>query len=254
MCIIAIKERYARFPSEDRVRTMCRNNPDGFALAYHTDEEGVRIYRTMDRAKFIDEYKRIVETHNPEETSMFIHARISTHGSNKLENCHGWKDDNAGICFAHNGILSIDNRDDMTDSETFFRDIFLPIFYSQGWYGAEKAIDAIIGTSKFVFLDTLGRIIHYGHYTEDYEDNVLYSNTTYMDYGSFRYNDWCYQSRRGGTSKKGKENGKTSQSSEDIDRYNCWDCDDAWPDYGNNLSEFEKQLLDGYIYNKDLPF
>ena len=39
------------------------------------------------------------------------------------------------LAFAHNGILSIKNRGDMTDSETFFRDIFSPVFEIGGWQG-----------------------------------------------------------------------------------------------------------------------
>lgn len=242
MCIIAIKDINAQFPSESRVRTMCRNNPDGFAMAYFTEEDGVRIYRTMDKNVFLDEYKKIVETHNPKETTMFIHARIGTHGSNCLANCHGWKDDTAGLCFAHNGILSIDNRDDLTDSETFFRDIFIPIFYVHGWVGGEKAINAIIGTSKFVFMDSLGRLIYYGNYTTDEEDGVLYSNFTYEDFGSYKYNSGCCLSRWGGSSKKESEKEKEIvnelyEKSKTFDE-SVWESEDY-------LTEYERYLLSG---------
>jgi hypothetical protein len=82
--------------------------------------------------------------------------------------------------FAHNGILSIENRGDLTDSETFFRDIFIPAYRCGGWKMAERTVDAIIGTSKFVFIDKNGDIKHYGNYVED--NGLLYSNTTYIEW------------------------------------------------------------------------
>ena len=107
MCIIAIKNRDSKYPSMKRVKTMCKNNRDGFALAYHTEDEGVNIYRTMDVNLFLNKYESVMNTYKEDEIALFIHARIGTHGSLSLTNCHGWKDDNLGLCFAHNGILSI---------------------------------------------------------------------------------------------------------------------------------------------------
>jgi hypothetical protein len=48
---------------------------------------------------------------------------------------------------------------------------------------AEKTVNAIIGSSKFVFMDMRGNIKHYGHYIDD--DGLLYSNTSYLDYNRF---------------------------------------------------------------------
>jgi hypothetical protein len=67
----------------------------------------------------------------------------------------------------------------MTDSETYFRDIFIPAYRQGGWKMGEKTIDCVIGTSKFVFMDKDGEIRHYGTYIED--DGVLYSNYTYTE-------------------------------------------------------------------------
>lgn len=185
MCIIAIKELKAEFPSLSRVKAMCDNNPHGFALAYANRKgRGVSIFKTMDKKAFLDKYKEIVEAEDKDDTSMFIHARISTHGTISLKNCHGWKDDEVGLCFAHNGILDVHNREDMTDSETFFRDIFVPVFKAGGWEAAEKAVDAIIGSSKFVFMDTKGTLKYYGQYIPE-DDGCLYSNYTYVDVSDY---------------------------------------------------------------------
>lgn len=180
MCIICIKQKGVKFPSMKAVRNMVENNSDGFAMVYyHPSLEVAQVYRTMEERKFIKEYKRVKNMYDAEETSLFIHARIKTHGTMKLSNCHGWVSKECNLAFAHNGILSgIDNRDDMTDSETFFRDIFTPAFVYGGWEAGERAIKAVIGTSKFVFMDCEGGLRYYGNYIED--DGLLYSNTTYQ--------------------------------------------------------------------------
>lgn len=186
MCIIAIKPREVAYPSYKRVRTMCENNNDGFAIVWHVKGEPVRNYRTLNEKKFLKKYNEITSTYKAKDVSLFIHARIKTHGTQKLENCHGWIEDKIGLAFAHNGILSIKNRDDMTDSETFFRDIFAPVFEIGGWEAGERAIKACIGTSKFCFMDMYGNIVHYGNYLKG-DDGVLYSNDSYMEHSWSRY-------------------------------------------------------------------
>jgi hypothetical protein len=195
MCIIAIKKRGSKYPSLERVKTMCDNNNDGFAIVWQAGNEPVRNYRTLNKAKFLKKYKTITSEYKAKDVSLFIHARIKTHGTEKLENCHGWIDNKIGLAFAHNGILSIKNRDDMTDSETFFRDIFAPAFELGGWEAGERCVKACIGTSKFAFMDARGDIFHFGQYIQSTDDGVLYSNDSYLDfrtrfqssYGGFGY-------------------------------------------------------------------
>ena len=186
MCIIAIKPREVAYPSYKRVKNMCENNSDGFAIVWHVKGEPVRNYRTLNEKKFLKKYNEITSTYKAKDVSLFIHARIKTHGTQKLENCHGWIEDKIGLAFAHNGILSIKNRDDMTDSETFFRDIFAPVFEIGGWDAGERAIKACIGTSKFCFMDMYGNLIHYGNYIKG-DDGILYSNDSYMESTWNRY-------------------------------------------------------------------
>lgn len=180
MCIIAIKQRGVNYPSYKRVKTMCENNSDGFAIVWHVIGQPVRNYRTLSEKKFLKKYNEITSAHKAKDVSLFIHARIKTHGTQKLENCHGWIEDRIGLAFAHNGILSIKNRDDMTDSETFFRDIFAPVFEIGGWDAGERAIKACIGTSKFCFMDMYGNLSHYGNYIKG-DDGILYSNDSYNE-------------------------------------------------------------------------
>jgi hypothetical protein len=85
------------------------------------------------------------------------------------------------MAFAHNGILQIQARADLTDSETFFRDIFTPAYKSGGWNAAERAISAIIGSSKFAFLEPGAQVRHFGAFITDSADGNLYSNTSYRE-------------------------------------------------------------------------
>ena len=184
MCIIAIKAPGVQFPDIETVETMCDNNPDGFAVVWHSNRDRYsRVYRTMDRDRFLKRYKMIVRHHDYKTTSLYLHARIATHGSLKQSNCHGFVDTQTRLCFAHNGILGIKNRDDLTDSETFFRDYFIPIYRHGGWHEAEQLIRDTIGYSKFVFMDGDGGLRYFGNYIKD-ANGVLYSNTSYQNFRS----------------------------------------------------------------------
>ena len=178
MCIIAIKNRGVQFPSEETIKHMCENNPDGFAMVYNIRGDKTRVIRSLNSDDIFEAYKQLLK-HSYKKVAFFMHARIKTHGTININNCHGWYSDECKMHFAHNGILKITNRGDMTDSETFLRDIFTPAFLYRGWEGAKLAIDACIGTSKFVFMEDDGTIHHYGPYKED--DGMLYSNDSYKE-------------------------------------------------------------------------
>lgn len=193
MCIIAIKKRGVQFPSVETIKTMCDNNPDGFAMVYNIRGDKTRVIRSLNSDDIFEAYKQLLK-HSYKKVAFFMHARIKTHGTININNCHGWYSDECKMHFAHNGVLKITNRDDMTDSETFLRDIFTPAFLYRGWKGAELAIDACIGTSKFVFMEDDGTIHHYGPYKED--DGMLYSNDSYKEQTWKKYtytSSYCYK-------------------------------------------------------------
>lgn len=186
MCVIAIKKRNVEFPKVETIKQMCDNNPDGFALVYNVEGKGTKSMRSLKSEDLYKEYRKLLR-YSSDKVSFFIHARIKTHGTININNCHGWYSKECKLYFAHNGILSVKNRDDMTDSETFLRDLFTPAFIFGGWDAAEKAINAVISTSKFVFMDNQGEIHHYGQYITD--NGMLYSNNTYKEErrGSYYY-------------------------------------------------------------------
>lgn len=181
MCIVGVKAKGVQFPTEKEIRNCISSNPDGTAMAWNEGGK-IHVFKSMSAEKFVAKYLKMVKRCKAEDTALVFHARIATHGSTGLKNCHCWE--GGGLAFAHNGILSVANRGDMTDSETFFRDIFLPIYNASGWKAAEKAIDACIGSSKFAFLDKNGRVWMYGHYQTQKDVNgkkMCWSNSSYED-------------------------------------------------------------------------
>lgn len=168
-----------KFPPKKEIENCCDSNPHGFGVMWN--ENGVlHNFRTLDKKKFIKKYVELSSL-DPDKTACVVHARIKTHGSESVNNCHCWINQDTAMGFAHNGILSITNRGDMTDSETFFQDIFVPVYMQGGWKAAELAVKAIIGSSKFAFLDPLGHLFTYGVYQEN-KDKVKYSNSSYQSF------------------------------------------------------------------------
>ena len=171
MCVIIAKPNGAKTPDIRIIRAAMDANLDGFAIAW-SNRGKLEIYRTLDRMDMENYYINHFE--ELERTAFVFHARIATHGTKVLSNCHGWTCLKGKFAFFHNGILQINNRDNMTDSETILRDIYEPIAKHYGHEGAEPAINAVIGSSKFAFIDARGNIRMYGNYTE--KSGVFYSN------------------------------------------------------------------------------
>ena len=182
MCIIAAKSLGTDWPTIDIVNNCCENNPDGFSIAWNENGE-LKTFRSMDKAEFLARYHTISHTVDPNTSAAIIHARWATHGSKKLENCHCWI--GGGLAFAHNGVLTnIPNQDDMTDSETFFRDYFLPVYETLGWERAKLIASAIVGTSRFAWLDVAGNIYMMGKWEKCQDQGrkgkLYFSNSGYL--------------------------------------------------------------------------
>jgi len=182
MCIIAAKSLGTDWPTIDIINNCCENNPDGFSIAWNEDGE-LKTFRSMDKAEFLARYHTISHAVDPNTSAAIIHARWATHGSKRLENCHCWT--GGGLAFAHNGVLSnVPNRDDMTDSETFFRDYFLPVYESLGWKKAELIASAIAGSSRFAWLDASGNIYMMGRWEKCQDQGrkgkLYFSNSGYL--------------------------------------------------------------------------
>lgn len=206
MCIIAIKPARVKRPTDKQFVAMCKANPNGFGFVTWTKESGLIVKKTMDEKTYLKWVKDI-----PDEQPVIYHMRIATHGSINEKNCHPFLSDDKNWAFAHNGILSIQNEGDMTDSETFFRRLAVPMLKA-GFKPNDKGdfdamVDTIIGASKFVFMDNNGSIYSYGNFIHDGE--LYFSNPSYIPYDDYRaLIPTCLDSCYGKKHKKSKKNKK----------------------------------------------
>lgn len=215
MCIILTKPKGIKSPSWSSVVTSCKQNPDGFAVAWH--REGMarpEVKRTLDQKEFLEYMKPITED---DAVSWILHARIKSAGSIKLENCHCWRDEATDLVFCHNGTLSLKAHADMTDSETFFRHLYIPAVRGGG--DADAVVEAVIGSSKFAFMKKDGSIVTYGKYVTDAAyPGVQFSNSTYKEYTysyskTYSYGGYPY------TTTKNKSKYKWDDYAYDYDDY-----------------------------------
>ena len=123
MCVICAGTLDAR-PTRSELVQACKNNPDGFGWGAVVEMDGIRRVltgRSMHAETAISAFETLV---SGEVLAWFFHARIATHGSKKLENCHGFPVGTGGTVIAHNGMLPLEPTGDQTDSETFAREVF----------------------------------------------------------------------------------------------------------------------------------
>ena len=189
MCVICIKLVGCDFPPESAIKNCIRKNRDGFSMAWN--ENGLlRTFRTMDPDEAVEKYREVSRL-NPRTTGLIFHARIATHGSLKLENCHCW-DYDGKYAFAHNGVLrNIKVYDDKTDSEVFFRDLLVPAIENVGKEYAFRIASAVIGDTrnKIALIDANGHIDLFGEYLKQgYPGRVgkiYFSNSSFMETSSY---------------------------------------------------------------------
>lgn len=125
-----------------------------------------------------DQYTAVFVNYQNDEACM-IHFRLATHGSIRRANCHPFKI--GSLYFAHNGVLPITPDLDKTDSETAFNRYLAKPALVYGLHSEQlsRAVESIIGTSKFAFMQgadiaTFGKFVCI--------DGVLYSNTRWQYY------------------------------------------------------------------------
>lgn len=181
MCIIAIKPKGVEFPPIQLIKNCLDRNPDGFAIAHNEDGE-VKVFKTMNKRKALEYYTELMERCDTAASAVVLHARIATHGSKNINNCHLWTKN--GVTFAHNGIMRDfeDKIGDRTDSQVFFEETFLPAFRQNPHYAFAMArAVAREYNSRFVFLGKNGAVVHLGDSWYQ-AHGCLFSNLSFRDY------------------------------------------------------------------------
>jgi hypothetical protein len=172
MCIIIVRPAGVKMPPKATLDRCAALNPHGFGFATKD-----RIYKTLSYSDFISEIKTI-----DKNDTAILHFRYATHGSIKTANCHPFRDDDTGVSFAHNGVLSIVPIKDMTDSETAFRTRIVPVIKEFGFDSDEFIIENhnIIGGSRFAYIDKEGEYRLYGSFFQ--YRGCWYSNRNFLPY------------------------------------------------------------------------
>lgn len=189
MCIIAHTAKKKYMPRAN-VEQCMKSNSAGFFMAELRQDGTRRTIRTMsqeDALKFFDECSP--------DNGFVLHARIPSCGETNLDNVHGWEQD--GIIFMHN--MTLRELDGMmkedgwkkTDSEYFFRNIFMPLFnvFGKDAYRDGKLnpyIDKLVkffagSTNRFLFIMPDNVVLKYGTsgWTKDFGGNCEFSNQSY---------------------------------------------------------------------------
>lgn len=196
MCVIccAAKKRHMK---REEVLAAIRHNDSGF-FGFTVHDGARRTIRTLDDRQFVKFFDEVVE----DDDMWVMHARIPSKGAKSLDNVHGWEED--GIIFCHNmTITSIDGmmrsaKWENTDSEFFFRHIFMPFYRGCGEKAYEDGkfcqdLDNIVRhfcgtTNRFLFIMPDNRLVRYGDWItekdrlEGGEPAFWASNSTYKAY------------------------------------------------------------------------
>lgn len=141
MCVIINKPWGVKAPDLETFERAMDNNPHGFAMALKMPGKPWSVYKTMSKSLMLD---HIVESGALENKAKWVfHARIKTDGTANIKNTHCWRDSKTDLIFAHNGRLGVKPDGDKTDSETFFRNIVVPLYKHEGMAAALKACTMI---------------------------------------------------------------------------------------------------------------
>ena len=110
-------------PTRERLENSALNNPHGFGFAIAVpSEERIIVERTMNADESINRFLELRAKYM--EGYATWHARLATHGSMTVENCHPFAVGNELTYLAHNGILStLDDKTDRSDTRIFAEDI-----------------------------------------------------------------------------------------------------------------------------------
>lgn len=175
-------------PSREKLENSALNNPDGFGFAIVIpSEKRIHAERTMNADTSISRFIEMREKY-PEGYAMW-HARLSTHGTVTVDNCHPFMvGGDSQTYLAHNGILPILEPigDRRSDTRIFAEDLFPAIGGVAGLDNPQvlNLIEDFTSGSKLCILTVDPRakyqcyIIHEEKGVRD-ESDVWWSNDSY---------------------------------------------------------------------------
>lgn len=198
MCVIAHTAKKKYMPRAN-VEQCMKSNPSGFfmceLLPGSPRRRSLRTMNVKDALEFFDSV-------DPEH-GFVLHARIPSFGSTGIDNVHGWEVD--GIMFCHNmSMRDLDaqmkaDKWDKTDSEYFFRFVFIPVYRAFGKEAYKDGkfceyIDRLVrifagSTNRFLFIMPDNTVIKYGNgWVTDFNGNCDFSNSSYRIWNTGSWN------------------------------------------------------------------
>lgn len=111
-------------PSREKLTNSALNNPHGFGFAIVVPQDRrIIVEKTMDADESINNFLKLRGQY-PEGYAMW-HARLATHGSQTVDNCHPFAvGHDPQTYLGHNGILPVlEDKTDRSDTRIFAEDI-----------------------------------------------------------------------------------------------------------------------------------
>ena len=166
MCVICYIPKGVKTPSKQVLRAMHDTNPNGMGFCTPT-----MFHKGLSFDYFLQQLSKR-DINEP----CILHFLLATNGSIKRANCHPFKQ--GDVFFAHNGILSVRAKNDMTDSETAFINYLYPCIQKYGLnsWQLDEVVLSLIGGSKFIFMQG-DDVIRFGKFIE--RGGCYYSNVRF---------------------------------------------------------------------------
>ena len=171
MCVLIIKPRGVKMPAKDILKKCHKANPHGCGFISER-----HFYKTLYFDEFLEKLNEVEDSEN-----CIIHFRLATHGSINVHNCHPFRDRKTNTFFAHNGVLPIESKNDLTDSEICFRAEIVPALKDYGFDSKEfdRVVNRIRHGTRFAIMHK-GEVKTYGDFQT--LNNIKYSNLRWLNY------------------------------------------------------------------------
>ena len=192
MCIVIIKEAGASFPSKSTLKTCFNSNPHGAGFMYSQGGKVIISKGYMGFRKFWKNYQALSLDVSQ---SVVYHFRIATAGSVVPANTHPFPvsdcsedlkslDVITDLAMAHNGVISIQPKEKMSDTMTFVRDVMSPLKHLL--MDRNEAIFNLMEMStrgsEIALLYGDGSVVSFGSgWLFEKETGLWFSNDSYLD-------------------------------------------------------------------------
>ena len=210
MCVIVAKPAGIKMPTESEIEDMWYTNPDGAGFMYAKNDTVYIRKGFMSLLDFEDALEKLAEKNDLTKLPLVMHFRITTHGGTRPENCHPFPiTDSVGVLskldsktklgVAHNGIIPITPRKDISDTMEYILTQLAPLHRAvPNFYVNKDLMEMVYNAvqSRLAFLTSKGEIFTVGDFHD--ENGILYSNLNHkwssprnFKYSSVYPYDWA---------------------------------------------------------------